>query len=77
MVLRELPPKEEREGKLMELKPCPFCGSNGVNYVPTPEQNYEDHEEGFILCHGCGFSSDVFLDPEIAAEKWNRRANDV
>ena len=58
----------------MELKPCPFCGSNKVDYYPIEEQNYEEHLEGFIWCKGCGFSSDVFLDKEIAKEKWNRRA---
>ena len=61
----------------MELKPSPFCGSDRVDYVPIPEQNYKDHVEGFIWCRGCGISSDVFLDPEIAAEKWNRRADHV
>ena len=59
---------------MSELKPCPFCGSERVEYVPTPEQHYDGHEEGFIWCHGCDFSSDVFLDFEIAAGKWNRRA---
>ena len=58
----------------MELKPCPFCGSKNVEYVPVEEQHYEDHTEGFIWCRGCDFSSDVFLDPKIAAGKWNRRA---
>ena len=61
----------------MELKPCPFCGSDRVYYTETDEQNYPDHVEGFIWCHGCGFTSDVFLDLEIAAEKWNRRVSDV
>lgn len=61
----------------MKLKPCPFCGSDRVYYTETEEQNYTDHVEGFIWCHGCNFTSDAFLDPEIAAEKWNRRANDV
>lgn len=59
----------------MELKHCPFCGSDRVYYTETDEQHYPDHVEGFIWCHGCNFTSDVFLDPEIAAEKWNRRAN--
>ena len=60
-----------------KFKPCPFCGSTQVNYTPIDKQNYEDHVEGFRWCHGCGFSSDVFLDYEIAAEKWNRRADNV
>lgn len=60
---------------MSDLKPCPFCGGENVNYTPTDEQNYDDHLEGFIWCHGCNFTSDVFLDPEIAAAKWNRRAD--
>lgn len=60
---------------MSELKPCPFCGSDRVAYIPTEEQNYEDHLEGFIYCHSCGFSSDVFLDEHIAAGYWNRRAD--
>ena len=63
-------------GKLMEFETCPFCGSDRVYYTEMEEQNYTDHVEGFIWCHGCNFTSDVFLDPEIAAEKWNRRFNE-
>ena len=28
----------------MELKPCPFCGSDRVYYTETDEQHYPDHE---------------------------------
>ena len=60
---------------MAELKPCPFCGSKNVSYTPIEEQSYEGHTEGFIWCHGCGFSSDVFLDLEFAVNMWNRRAD--
>lgn len=60
----------------MEFKNCPFCGSNRVYYTEAEEQNYTDHVEGFIWCHGCNFTSDVFLDEKVAAELWNRRANE-
>jgi len=59
-----------------ELKPCPFCGSKNVTYIPIEDQNFDDHLEGFIMCSGCDFTSDVYLDPEIAAKKWNRRVDD-
>ena len=59
----------------MELKPCPFCGSEKVDFILCAEQNYEDHEEGFIYCHGCGFSSDIYLCEETAAKYWNRRVD--
>ena len=58
---------------MIELKPCPFCGGNHVTYTPIEDQNYDDHCEGFIWCHGCDFTSDVFLDYEFAEAKWNRR----
>lgn len=47
-----------------------------VSGIPIEDQNFDDHLEGFIMCSGCDFTSDVYLDPEIAAKKWNRRAND-
>ena len=56
-----------------ELKPCPFCGSERVNFTPDEEQQLEDTTTGFIWCHGCDFSSDSFYSKEIAADKWNRR----
>ena len=58
-----------------ELKPCPFCGSKRVLFIEHDEQNYEDRTEGFILCEGCGFSSDTYF-VENAIQKWNRRAGE-
>ena len=59
---------------MSELKSCPFCGSNNVSFVETEEQPLENSTQGFIYCHGCGFSSDVFHDCVIAKKHWNRRA---
>ncbi|WP_306574579.1 Lar family restriction alleviation protein [Anaerotruncus massiliensis (ex Togo et al. 2019)] len=58
---------------MSELLPCPFCGSNRVNFIPDEEQQIESTTTGFIWCHGCDFSSDSFYSEEIAIEKWNRR----
>ncbi len=58
---------------MAELKPCPFCGSDRVEFFPDEEQIIEDTTTGFILCQDCGFSSDRFYSEAHAAEKWNRR----
>ncbi len=58
----------------MELKLCPFCGSDKVYFHEDEEQELEDTTTGFIWCHGCDFASDSFYSKKIAAEKWNRRA---
>lgn len=58
------------------LKPCPFCGSDNVIFCPDEEQWLEDITTGFVWCRGCGFTSDSFYSEEIAAEKWNRRADE-
>ena len=68
---------------VVELKPCPFCGGEAV-LVPFSSCS------GEIACIGdCNFESAKFWDEpmtnpreaerrkwyEIAAEKWNRRAD--
>lgn len=61
---------------MVKLKKCPFCGSKNVAFTPDEEQLLENTTTGFILCYGCGFSSDSFYSEKIAAEKWNRREQD-
>lgn len=61
---------------MVELKPCPFCGSDNVGFYEDEVQTSEETTTGFIWCHGCDFSSDSFYNEEIAAEKWNRRAGE-
>lgn len=58
----------------IEIKPCPFCGSNRVSFHEDEPQLMEDTTTGFIWCHGCNFSSDSFYSEKIAAAAWNRRA---
>ncbi len=60
---------------MAELKNCPFCGSDKVDFMPDEEQpDFEEMEEetGFIYCHECGFSSDSYFKKD-AYEHWNRR----
>ena len=60
----------------MELKPCPFCGR---------EADWGVDDEGFFHvgcptwdCFGGIYENHyTFSTVEEAAEKWNRRANDV
>ena len=68
----------------MELKPCPFCGSEAV-IIPTSRCS------GRIVCIGdCGIRTGKFWDepmtePEenqakwrdLAIEAWNRRAENA
>lgn len=54
----------------MELKPCPFCGSNSVS-VECLEELY------MVMCSGC-FAAGPSVHSETgtrseAAELWNRR----
>ena len=58
---------------MIKLKPCPFCGSDRVEFMPDEEQPCEIATTGFIWCHGCDFTSDSFYSETKAAEAWNRR----
>ena len=46
-----------------------------MSFTETEEQPIEDSTQGFIWCHGCGFSSDIFINVAIAKQFWNRRTN--
>lgn len=55
---------------MIELKPCPFCGSSRVSL-------YQIRESWHAECRNCGASSSSFADHrDYAAEAWNRRAED-
>ena len=59
----------------IELKPCPFCGSENVRVV---SQTLEAYFLGYIVhCDGCGVETKHFFDEQKAAEAWNRRADDA
>lgn len=59
----------------MELKPCPFCGSEKVGVAETAIGNYQNI---FFLaiCNECGARTTLFRDGDKAEEAWNRRASD-
>lgn len=61
----------------MELKPCPFCGTDdyGVHlqktdYVAVCLSRWK------VICETCGAEASEFNSPERAAEAWNRRCGD-
>ena len=51
-----------------ELKPCPFCGTDG-DYLEICEQ------EGFhyVACLGCALEAPFHASRAEAAAAWNRR----
>ncbi len=53
--------------KELELKPCPFCGSEAK---VIGSDKYSDY---LTKCLKCGASSEYFDTREKAAEAWNRR----
>jgi Lar family restriction alleviation protein len=67
--------KDKANGRLAgadcSLLPCPFCGSEDVGYYAYAN---------VIRCHNCGTEGPIDSERdqgrEVAAEVWNRRAND-
>jgi len=61
-----------------ELKPCPFCGGDDVEFVPL-YNNDCDKVGGKIRCNCC---LSTFVHPEAndddeLVEYWNRRPEDA
>ena len=59
---------------MIELKKCPFCGSENVGFSQAIWNRW------FIRCRACGCRTDEMYESadyavkEKLAEKWNRRA---
>lgn len=54
--------------KEITLKPCPFCGGKAElteSFYQTPVWR--------VVCHKCEIATFLFLSPESAAKRWNRR----
>ena len=58
---------------MVNLKPCPFCGSENVRV-----RDYSDPMiyYYFVICKECKSKSGNFGIKEKAIEAWNRRAED-
>ena len=58
---------------MTDLKPCPFCGGEGV----VQRREYKGYMETFgVVCFDCCAETRPFYNTEEEAIKaWNRRAN--
>lgn len=61
-----------------KLKPCPFCGGNAfitvdLDAVVDTQGRRWGHT---VVCGKCCATSGLVYTPEMAAEFWNRRANE-
>lgn len=59
----------------MEIKPCPFCGSDDIDWFETPNDNPETGYYGVALMCVCGAQGPSGGDHHEALERWNNRTN--
>lgn len=51
----------------VELKPCPFCGEDGIT------KNVMSRGRWRVVCENCGGRTADYLDRNDAIKEWNRR----
>ncbi len=54
----------------MNLKHCPFCGSDNVSLGPAMITGFE------VWCDECGARGSKDRTEELAARYWNQRVNE-
>lgn len=59
----------------IELKPCPFCGTGGID-MHLCRKFVHDNARFFITCSWCGASTGLYFEEKHAIEMWNKRADD-
>ena len=65
--------------KTPDLKPCPFCGGRAsIRVDPDAPVTTTGRMWAFtVVCDRCCATSGLCYSTEMAADAWNRRANDV
>lgn len=57
-----------------ELKPCPFCGSEGLGLKHAPRYWLEGNGVYWMACSDCGATGSEGRTEALAIEAWNTRA---
>ena len=64
---------------LLQLSPCPFCGSEQADYdrPPSTGPRLSTFQRGpyVIECNSCLVMGSPSVTPEMAAQAWNRRSS--
>lgn len=55
----------------LKLRPCPFCGSNKIQF-----RMLEHAITHFVFCTDCRTQGDIYKTQQNAAFKWNYRAGE-
>lgn len=63
------------DGKKIELKTCPFCGSE-ADIFTSDEVGYLGNDRYTVKCGNCFCGTGHYKDPVRATEAWNKRVND-
>ena len=56
------------------LLQCPFCGSTEEQKRGVKLAQQYGRANYYVMCHGCGVSTDYFSKSKDAINAWNRRA---
>ena len=65
----------------MNIKPCPFCGSDKIATEQSSRVRYGDNVDKFtsyrfqIACRSCGCQTGFRLHMDDALVAWNRRSD--
>ena len=57
-----------------QLLACPFCGNTEKTKRGVKLTQQYGRANYYVMCHGCGVSTDYFSKSKEAINAWNRRA---